>query len=224
MSLSELSHKLEIPKSTMFKLLHTMVAEGFLERNKESGKYRPGCRTISLSNTVLANSQFSRLAYPHLKSLASRTGLVAHLTCYGHGEVIWLMKVEDENQPPLYSRVGRRAPAYAPASGKAILAYLDAEQIDKLVGYRWKTLTPKTNTDKDKFLRDISFTKQNGFSFQREEVDLGVASLAVPILDDKQKPVAGISVAGYEPYFNKTRMQDICALLKHTAREVAQYI
>ena len=224
MSLSELSRKLEIPKSTMFKLLHTMTLQGFLERNEDTGKYRPGRRLLSLNHTILSSQELSRTAYPYLKILSKRTGLVAHLTCYEHGEVIWLMKVGEGHQPPLYSRVGRRIPAYAPASGKAILAFLDAGQVDQLVGYRWKTLTPKTNMDKKKFLEELYATKQNGFSIQREEVDLGVASLAVPIFNALQKPVAGISVAGYEQYFSKRRMRDIRVAVKQTAKEIAENI
>jgi IclR family transcriptional regulator, KDG regulon repressor len=221
MTLSELSRKLGIPKSTMFKLLHTMMSEGFLEKNEGTGKYRPGRHMSGLGRTILAGSEWPNIAYPYLKSLARQTGLTAHLSCYEQGEVIWLVKVEDYDSFPLYSRVGRRAPAYAPASGKAILAFLGEAEISQLVLHHWKTLTPKTNTDKTKFLSELDRTKQSGFSIQREEVELGAASLAVPVLDTGRKPVAGISVAGQKSRFQGNSLTEIRIALRQTALDIA---
>ncbi|WAH38055.1 IclR family transcriptional regulator [Alicyclobacillus dauci] len=224
MSLSELSRNLDIPKSTMFKLLHTMLAEGFLERNAQTGKYRPGRRMQSMSHVILSNSELTQESIPHLRYLAKHTGMVAHLTSYEHGDVVWLTKIQEFCQLQVYSRVGRRVPAYAPASGRAILAHLDSEEVTELMNREWRALTPKTHTDKESFMAELEHIKASGFSIQCEEVDLGVTSVGVAILDASSRPVAGISVAGYSTSFDERTTQHAYLALKQTAQEIANYM
>jgi len=220
-SLSELSRTLDIPKSTMYKLLQTMMAEGFLERDMTSGKYRPGRRMQSINHVILTSSELNHKSVPFLRYLARHTGLVAHLTSYEHGDVVWITKNEEYCQLQLYSRVGRRVPAYAPASGKAMVAFLDRNQIHDLLNREWKALTPKTRTNKESFITEMERTKNAGFSIQCGEVDLGITSVGVPVFDASSRPLAGISVAGHSSFFGDRKVYEIYLAMKQTAAEIA---
>lgn len=224
LSLTELSRNLNIPKSTMYKLLNTMRSEGFLEKNSHNGKYRPGKRMLSINYTILSQTHLAKSALPFLHSLVERTGLVAHMTCYENGEVIWITIIHGRYNPLLYSRVGRRVQAYAPASGKAILAFLDPKELDSLFAIEWKAITPKTQTNKGILLNELRHIQEIGYSVQREEVDPGIASIGGPVFDEQGKPIASISLAGLVQRFNEETIRELGSMVKRTADEIAQYV
>ena len=224
LSLTELSRSLDIPKTTMLKLLHTMRAEGFLEKDPQTGKYRPGQRTLSMSYAILSQSHLARTALPFLQSLVQQTGLVAHLTRYERGEAVWITKVDSPWHPALYSRVGRRVPAYAPASGKAILAFLDADELGWVLASDWKPLTSKTQTDKRVFSAELLGIQKAGYSLQREEVEEGIASVGGPLLNDRGQAIASISLAGPVQRFNAVSVRELGTLVKKTAHEIAHCV
>ncbi|WP_026961341.1 IclR family transcriptional regulator [Alicyclobacillus herbarius] len=223
LSLTELSRSLQIPKSTMFKLLYTLQAEGFLERNEETGNYRPGRQLWTLARTMLSHSVLAKEALPFLRRLAKETGMSAHLSYFEHGEAVWIEKVNARSEIPLYSRPGRHVPAYAPASGRAILAYLPQTLWGPLLAREWVRLTPHTLTDKDRFLAELSRVRRVGYALQREEVDLGIASIGVPLFGTGKTPIASISIAGPAAVFTEENASRLGGLLKEVASGVAEY-
>jgi DNA-binding IclR family transcriptional regulator len=122
LSLSEISHRVGLPKSTVHRLANQLCAVGWLERN--SGGYRVGLKLLELGSVALQRTGLREAAYKHLHSLALRTGLVVHLGILDHGEVVYLDRVTT-TRVSLPTRVGGREPAYCTALGKVMLAFED---------------------------------------------------------------------------------------------------
>jgi len=224
LSLAELSRAVNLPKSTVYKLVCTLLASEFIEKDDQTGKYRPSIRMFEMSQFILNRIDLVREATPFIKLLAKQSGETAHITYYENGEVIWLLKVENPFFVQLYSRVGRRAPAAATASGKAILAHLDEKEIQHVLSQGWKTLTPKTSGNDDKLLKELERIRKLGYAMQIEEVDIGVASVGAPIFDHQQCPIAAISIAGPVSRFSPDAIKNYGRLAKETAFAVSERI
>ena len=91
LGLSEISHRVGLPKSTVHRLANQLCAVGWLERN--SGGYRVGLRLLELGSVALQRTGLREAAFKHLHSLAQRTGLVVHLGILDRGEVVYLDRV-----------------------------------------------------------------------------------------------------------------------------------
>ena len=86
LGLSEISHRVGLPKSTVHRLANQLCAVGWLERN--SGGYRVGLKLLELGSVALQRTGLREAAYKHLHSLAMRTGLVVHLGILDHGQAL----------------------------------------------------------------------------------------------------------------------------------------
>ena len=104
LGLSEISHRVGLPKSTVHRLANQLCAVGWLERN--SGGYRVGLKLLELGSVALQRTGLREAAFKHLHSLALRTGLVVHLGILDHGEVVYLDRVT--HHPGLAAHPGGR--------------------------------------------------------------------------------------------------------------------
>lgn len=224
LSLSELARAVNMPKSTVYKLVCTLMASGFLQKDDGSGKYRPSIRMFEMSQSILNHIDLVREATPFIKLLAKQSGETTHLTYYENGETIWVLKVENPFFVQLYSRVGRRAPAAATASGKAILACLPPQELQRVLIQGWKTLTEKTALNDESLLKDLEQIRRNGYAVQVEEVDMGIASVGAAIFDYRECPVAGISLAGPVSRFTPDNIRRFGRLAKETAFAISERI
>lgn len=177
LSLSEISQRVGLPKSTVHRLANQLCAVGWLERN--SGGYRVGLRLLELGSVALQRTGLREVAFKHLHSLAQRTGLVAHLGILDHGEVVYLDRVTT-TRFSLPTRVGGRQPAYCTALGKVMLAFADpASQASALTGMRRRT--ESTVVEPRAIQAALDSARQTGIAYDREEAYQGLGCVASPI-------------------------------------------
>src|SRR5258708_3563231 len=120
--LADLNKRTRLPKSSLHRLVDQLCQVGWLQR--EHGGYRVGLRMFELGTLAVEGNRFHEAAFPHLQSLASRTGLAAQLAILDHTEVVYLERIV-VGPIRLPTRRGGRKPAYCTALGKAIAAYAD---------------------------------------------------------------------------------------------------
>ena len=177
LGLSEISHRVGLPKSTVHRLANQLCAVGWLERN--SGGYRVGLRLLELGSVALQRTGLRETAFKHLHSLALRTGLVVHLGILDHGEVVYLDRVTT-TRVSLPTRVGGREPAYCTALGKVMLAFADpASQASALAGMPRRT--EFTVVEPRAIQAALDSARQTGIAYDREEAYKGVGCVASPI-------------------------------------------
>jgi DNA-binding IclR family transcriptional regulator len=191
LGLSEISHRVGLPKSTVHRLANQLCAVGWLERN--SGGYRVGLRLLELGSVALQRTGLREAAFKHLHSLAQRTGMVAHLGILDQGEVVYLDRVS-AIRVSLPTRVGGREPAYCTALGKVMLAFEDpARQASALS--RMRRRTEFTVVEPRAIQASLDSAKQTGIAFDREEAYKGLGCVASPIRSG-DRVIGAISVTG----------------------------
>jgi DNA-binding IclR family transcriptional regulator len=191
LGLSEISHRVGLPKSTVHRLANQLCAVGWLERN--SGGYRVGLRLLELGSVALQRTGLRETAFKHLHSLALRTGLVVHLGILDHGEVVYLDRVAT-TRVSLPTRVGGREPAYCTALGKVMLAFADpASQASALAGMRRRT--EFTVVEPRAIQAALDSARQTGIAYDREEAYQGLGCVASPIRCGS-RVIGALSVTG----------------------------
>ncbi len=194
--LSDISGRVGLHQSTVFRLLVTLSGSGFVEQNPQTGRYRLGPAALSLGQAFMRHSDLRQIAESPLASLRDRSGETVHLATLDRAEVIYLEKLPGLHPIGLMSsRVGDRAPAHCTGLGKALLAHEPEPIIREYLKIGLRGYTPRTITRMGALLTELDKVRRSGFAIDDEEHEMGVVCVAAPV-SDSRRVVAAISVAG----------------------------
>jgi DNA-binding IclR family transcriptional regulator len=202
-TLSELSAKLGMPKSSVHRLVSTLEHEGFLARQADSGRYRLGLAVLRLAGPALASIDLRKIARPDLEDLARELKDTVHLAVLDRGDVIYIDKIESPSRVQMVSHIGGRVPAHCTGLGKAMLAYLGQDEIRRIVEERGLALyTPATIVSMDALTAELSAVRARGYAVDEGEHESMVRCVAAPIRDSRTQVVGAVSattvVTGWE--------------------------
>jgi DNA-binding IclR family transcriptional regulator len=195
-TLERLASALDLPRSTAYHLLNTMIAEGFVTHLADEHRYGLGVAAFEVGSGYARQEPLQRIARRPLAALVDRLGQSAHLAVLHGRDVLYVLEERAPGRPPLVTDVGVRLPAQLTASGRAILAALPANQV--------RALFPDRSAFVDRHGRGptslsalrtlLAETRSRGYAAEDGEVTPGFASVAAAVLDHNGHPVAGIAV------------------------------
>jgi len=193
---TDLARRLGIAKSTAHRLLATLTDEGLLEQDPASGRYRLGLIVFDMAAAAQSMDLHEAVLAP-MTQLRNRTGETVQVAVLDGREVVYVERLDSPNTLRLFLEVGRRNSAHSTGCGKALLAFLPPEQLDRrLRNWKLNAKTPHTITDATALRRDLAEARRRGYAVNRRESEAGVISVAAPIRDIGGRPIAAISVAG----------------------------
>jgi len=218
--LTDLARETDLSKASALRALRVLVDRNLLSFDEHSQRYRLGLGILALSSKLLAGLDVRAEALPRLEQLAEMTGETVHLGVLDAGEVVYIEKVESAQSVRMYSRVGKRMPAYCTGVGKALLAWLpvgdvDAMLPDELVSHDGRTV------DREKLFVDLAATRRRGFAMDFEENERGISCVAAPVFDHRQNVVAAISVAGPSARMQPFRLEELGGIVREAADMVS---
>ncbi|MDI3408787.1 IclR family transcriptional regulator [Streptomyces cavernicola] len=208
LTLTEVVQRSGLPRSSAHRILDQLVQLGWLER--EGRDYRLGMRMLELGALASHHNRLRQAALPHLHALHEATGHLVHLTVLDGAEVVYLERIGRSDDSSVPSRVGGRQPAYCTASGKAILAFSDAAQVDQVVRQGLRARTPRTVTRPEFFRSELRRARERGVAFDYEESYRGVFCVAAP-LRGSGRAIAAVSVCGNGVHRELERIAPIVA-------------
>ena len=186
----------DLPRSTAYHLLNTMVAEGFVVHLEEERRYGLGVAAFEVGSGYSRQEPLQRISRRLLAGLVDATRQSAHLAVLHGRDVLYVVEERAPGRPPLVTDVGVRLPAHLTASGRAILAALPPAQVRALYPDR-SAFVERHGTGPESLssLRALlGETRQRGYATEEGEVTPGFASVAAPVLDHNGHPVAGLAV------------------------------
>ncbi len=197
LSATELSKSLKLDPSTTFRMLVTLQAQGFVEQNPVTGKYRLGVTCLELGSEYLKSNDLRSRAWGVMEALRNEFGETVHLTILDGNEVVYIEKLAGLHPIGLMSsRVGQRSPSYCTGVGKAILAYLPRPKLRELFPRaRLARYTQNTITDWDALLWSLEKIRERGYAVDDQEHEAGVKCVAVPIFTHRGI-AAAMSISG----------------------------
>jgi IclR family acetate operon transcriptional repressor len=193
---TEVSDRVQLPKSTAARLLASLAREGAVEQVPGGTRYRLGPRVATLAAAVAPDGSIVGLARPFLTDLASNLGEAAGLSVPEGFLVHYVDQVDSVNPVQVRDWTGTRAPMHAVSSGQVFLASLDPELVDRYLREPLEALTPSTLTEPAALRARIREVRADGYSWVKEEFAQGISSVAAPIGDASGEVIAAIHVHG----------------------------
>ena len=211
-SLQRLAQETELAKSTVHRLLGSLVGLGYVTQDEASGRYRLTMKMFELSSGIVNSMDIMGVAKAHLERLAQRTGEAVHLVIRDGQDIVYIYKTE--NGPMrMSSRVGLRSPLYCTGVGKAILATLPEAEVEAIWAHRSpKKLTGRTVADLPHLQAQLAEVRANGYAIDDEENELGVRCVAVAIPGPDGQAESAFSISGLAPYMTPERIRRIAAM------------
>ncbi len=222
--ITELSSKLLFPKSTIHRMLKSLVSYSLVDQEKETSKYRLGMRVIEYSNSFYNSFDFRQIAKPILKDVCRETKLTTFLTTWYNSKGICIDSItpsRDENTH-LFVEIGKEMPFHSAASAKILLAHQPSEDIKRIINE--KTLpkyTSRTIVDPKKLEEHLNKIKESGFSICDEELEEGIKAISVPVKNINKEVIASITITGLSKRISNVNVKKFTKVLVESTQELS---
>jgi DNA-binding IclR family transcriptional regulator len=216
LGVTEMAGVLELDKSSVSRLVKTLVKYEYLQPDTGSRGYVLGKRIRQVSWHLLNRMPVREKAKPYLYRLVEQTGECAHTAVYSEGKALMVDDVQAEASLRVVGGIGRLIPLHCTAVGKALLAFSDLP-----VPPRLELETARTITDSDALLAHLAQIRAQGFALDDEEHQEGVRCIAAPVYDYMGITIAAIGISGPTVRVTDSRILELAAMVKAAARELS---
>jgi DNA-binding IclR family transcriptional regulator len=193
---SELLAQSPHPKATLYRFLQTLTNQGMLSYDEERQTYSLGLRLVRLAHSAWQNASLAPLAAQILDVLSKEVGETVHLAQMENGQVLFVDKRRSSALFETLAQSGRIAPAHCTGVGKAILAFMSPERLERALKQQaFVQHTENTHKDRESLLSEFYDIRAQGVAFDREEHERGIISIAAPILLTNGRVVGSVSIA-----------------------------
>ncbi|MDQ0859334.1 IclR family transcriptional regulator [Bacillus sp. V2I10] len=222
LGVTEIANQIDINKSSVYRILSTLVQYGYVEQDVETGKYKLGYKFLEISSKLLESIDLRAEARMYLQELENETNEVIHLVVYDQGEVVYIEKLDGSETLRMHSKVGKRAPMHCTSVGKAILAHLPSSVVLDILERKGLPMhTDKTITNKDDFLLELNTVRQKGYALDLEENENGITCIAVPIFDHMGNAIAAVSISGPTIRMTNERLEQLQSRMQNIGRQIS---
>jgi DNA-binding IclR family transcriptional regulator len=224
LGVTELASRTGLVPSTAHRLLNTLSRRGYVTQSSASGRYLLGYKIVELASGLEHRlSRLRAVARPHLEAIRRATGETTNLVVLDGDRVVYVDQVEGTRSVRMFTAVGTSALAHTTGSGKAIMAYSQAELLSVTYGDRaeLERLTPRTLVTIEALQADLTRIRRRGYAIDNEEHEEGVGCVAVPVFDHTGQPCAAMSVSGPSARILHADTAEVGALLAEHAHEIS---
>ena len=205
----EIAKELDIPRSTVFRLMQTLEFMGFIEKVKNSSEYRLGVGVLSLGFEYIASLEFTELARPILEKLRDDTGFSAHLVIRDGWDVVFVLKFAAKDTFANSVNVGLRLPAHSSILGRMLLADLSDAELKHVFPEgqlsKFSDQTPTTLVEMEKLLEE---DRKLGYAIGASYFQNGIGSISAQVRDSSRRVVAAINVIYHDSMVKKSDVEE----------------
>jgi DNA-binding IclR family transcriptional regulator len=220
LGVTELAAELDKAKSTIHDHLQTLEKYGFVVRDDD--KYRLGLRFLDYGMLARNSSTYYQVARPKVDELSAR--IEQKVWCVteeqGRGVRIYVSNYNKKLETKAY--IGQRTYLHQSANGKAILAYLPRERVEKIIDqYGLPAATKQTITDRDELFKELERIRERGFAINRGESVWRLTGIGAPVRDKNGNVLGSLSVATASNLLKEERLEtEIAEQLLSTINEI----
>lgn len=194
LTLSEAALRTGLSRASARRLLHTLVELGYAVTDGKAFRLTP--RVLRLGFAYLASQPLAATVTPYLEELSERVGESASASELDGADVVYVARVQTRRIMHVAIGVGTRFPAAATSMGRVLLAGLEPERVRSLlVAEPVPALTARTLTDPEAILAELALVRRQGYCLVDQELEAGLRSVAVPVLDDAGRVACALNVS-----------------------------
>jgi DNA-binding IclR family transcriptional regulator len=223
MTLSDLTLKLQLPKSSIHCILLTLERLGYLHRNQK-GRYMFGLKLFSLANSGVGTIELRDRVNPYLRELMLSTGLTVHMAILEQGAAVLVAKVEAQEPFRLATWIGKRMDLHCTGVGKALMAFLPEKELESIQLQGLPRHNESTIISSRKLKQELALIRLRGYALDDEEDEIGRVCIGAPVFDYTGRPVAGISVAGTIDRIRQENFSCLVDKVKRTASAISRHL
>jgi IclR family KDG regulon transcriptional repressor len=201
-TLTEIAQKMDLPKSTVSRLLSTIESEGLIKRDERTNFYKLGNMVFFLGLIAKESIDLLQISRPIMEEICQATKETVNLYLLDNMEKVCFKQVESPLAIKRYVRIGERSPIWYGATGRSILANLD-EKIWYQMAKKLKKYTEKTIAGPDEFISELRIIKERGYDVSVGEKEHDVGCVAAPIFDDSREVIGCAFISGPQYRFPK---------------------
>lgn len=224
--ITDLSQKVMMSKSTVYRFLQTMKSLGYINQEGESDKYSLSVKLFELSNKALDNQNFLKIADIEMRKLYECTKESIHVAVREDNHIVYINKISSEHYSLCSSsRIGSHGSLHGTGLGKVLLAWLNKEIQQYVINeIEFTQYTDNTITTAKRFIDELELVKQQGYAEDNEETELGLRCFAVPIYNHLGIVTAGLSLSTSIFRCDENTKQDLLVQLHRAAAEISHKI
>lgn len=178
---TELADRVDLPKSTVARLLSALETEGAVEKLEDGSEYRLGTGLETISGSATGRG-LTATARPFLVDLSAQLGESSGLDVYEDGWIQFIDQVEAENDVQVRDWTGEWGRAHTLPAGLVILAHLGENVVQACIAEGLEALTSNTETDEAALRERIGQARSVGYAWGFEEFAEGINSVAAPVI------------------------------------------
>lgn len=203
----EIAQKLDLPRATVFRLLHTLQHLGYLRRDADERHYALGPALLSRGFEYLASLDLVEVAQPVLQGLRDETGLSSHMAVRDGREIVYVLRFPARTTIASSVHVGTRFPVHATVMGRMMICEMSDKELSELLGSgplpRHTEQTPSSLKALKALLAE---DRARGYAVSQSFFEPGVSAIAAPVRDSGGRIVAAINITAVDAYVELAAM------------------
>jgi IclR family KDG regulon transcriptional repressor len=220
LSLGDLEERLNLHKSTYYRLLRTLEHHRYAEKDPLTGKYRLGSKLLELASKATSRFDLATIARPYLEKLSSQSGETALFGVLNDRQVVSIAVADGRHALRMTVTVGGKAPAHCTSIGKAILAFLPAEEVNMILRKDGlKPYTRNTITRRSNLMAELAHIRNRGYSIDEQELEIGLKCVGSVVRDQSGAVVGALSIAGSAMRLTRKKVASLAPLVAQLAFE-----
>ena len=220
--LVDISQRLGLHKSTAHRLLSLLKKKGLVVVDRTTQLYSLGPALVELAWIVLRQQDLRSLCRPYLEQLRQATNETVSLNIRMGNRRVCIEELPSDQEVKYSQAMGLTAPLHVGAPGKALVAFLPADERERVLAtLTWEPLTPETITDLDALRAELDRTRVRGYAVSIGERSPWAAAVAAPIRDRSGQTLVAVSVLGPSHRLTAKVLKELGGQVIKVAREIS---
>ncbi len=221
-TVEEVSRRLKVPRSTVYRTLVTLRARHLVERDPRTSRYSLGYGVLRFTRALLSRLAIRQIALGPMREVAASVQETAVLTVRAGDFGVAVESIEAADPVRVAPQPGERVPLHVGAPMKALLAFLPPEYVAAYLRRPLERFTPRAITDPKRLRTHLTQIRERGYAESWEEVYPGAVGVAVPLIGADGFALASLGIAGPVHRFNPERVVAIAQRLLPVAKELSR--
>ncbi len=223
LGIREISRKIDVPPSSVSRIVQMLQAAGVLWQNPATLRYRLGAKILYWSWLFEETTSLRKIAIPIMQQLESVTKETVSLFVAQDSHRICIEWIQSPQAMRYDTRPGERIPIQTGASGKLLMAYMEPDRLSELLQpERLHPFTDATITDPALIKQELEEIQRLGYAISRGEFVPGVAAISAPIRDLSGEVIATVSISGPRTRMTEQCIEEYVPLLLESANEISK--
>jgi DNA-binding IclR family transcriptional regulator len=225
MGISDIDEHVDIGKSTVHRVLDTLLSYNYIEQVEDSTKYRLSWKFFEVGQSIPVQRNLLNLNTDALQSICDKYGESVNMGIHSDDSMIIISRVVPRTNMAANVPIGSKMPLHASSMGKIAICEFDEAEIRKLYPNNDLFIyTPNTIQTVDELVSQLAKIKQQGYAIDDQELYSGITCIAAPIKDFSGKTVAGVSVSGTSSRMTHKKIFEVLEELDVACKEMSAFL